>query len=160
MAMKLHGTPQSQAVDMIYVQTKDFDPGLELEQFRLNSKGQVGAIVSFTGLVRDFNDDRSVLNMSLEHYPGMTEKALEKIELEARNKWELTDTIIIHRVGSLKPNDRIVFVAASSAHRKNAFRACEFMIDILKTNAPFWKKEETTAGNHWVKQCSETNDNN
>jgi len=135
---------------MIRVQTADFDPGLELEQLRKENPGQAGAMVSFTGLVRDVNAGEQVEQMTLEHYPGMTEKELTAIEQEAQARWALTGSIIIHRVGPLQPNDRIVFVAAASAHRKEAFRACEFMIDALKTRAPFWKKETTPAGNRWV----------
>jgi len=135
---------------MIRVQTVDFDPGLELEQLRIQVGGQSGAVVSFTGLVRNLNDGDEIRQMTLEHYPGMTEKALAAIEQEARTRWPLEGTAIIHRVGPLQPNDRIVFVAAASAHRKDAFRACEFMIDTLKTNAPFWKKETTSAGERWV----------
>lgn len=135
---------------MIRVQTADFDPGFELEQLRRENKGQAGAMVSFTGLVRDLNAGDTIMQMTLEHYPGMTEKALNKIELEANERWELTASIIIHRVGPLHPDDNIVFVAAASRHRKQAFRACEFMIDTLKTNAPFWKKETLPAGTRWV----------
>ena len=135
---------------MIRVQTADFDPGLELEQLRMEHPAQAGAMVSFTGLVRDLNAGEQVEQMTLEHYPGMTEKELTAIEQEAQARWALTGSIIIHRVGPLQPNDRIVFVAAASAHRKEAFRACEFMIDALKTRAPFWKKETTPAGNRWV----------
>jgi molybdopterin synthase catalytic subunit len=135
---------------MIRVQTEDFDPGSELEQLRERCAGQAGAVVCFVGLVRDFNEGESVLTMTLEHYPGMTEKALDKIEQEARRRWELTDAIIIHRVGPLAPNDLIVFVAAASAHRKSAFQACEYMIDSLKTRAPFWKNETTPGGSRWV----------
>jgi molybdopterin synthase catalytic subunit len=135
---------------MIRVQTEDFDPGAELEQLQQLNNGQAGAMVSFTGLVRDLNAGDTVTQMTLEHYPGMTEKALAKIELEANDRWELTASIIIHRVGPLKPNDNIVFVAAASRHRKQAFRACEFMIDTLKTNAPFWKKENVSGGTRWV----------
>ena len=135
---------------MIRVQTDDFDPGHELEQLRLACDGKAGAITSFTGLVRDLNDGNAVARMTLEHYPGMTDKALQAIEAEAHERWDLVDSLIIHRVGPLAPNDRIVFVAAASAHRKNAFRACEFMIDALKTGAPFWKKETTPAGTRWV----------
>lgn len=135
---------------MIRVQTADFDPGFELEQLRRENKGQAGAMVSFTGLVRDLNAGDTIMQMTLEHYPGMTEKALKKIELEANERWELTASIIIHRVGPLHPDDNIVFVAAASRHRKQAFRACEFMIDTLKTNAPFWKKETLPAGTRWV----------
>ena len=135
---------------MIRVQTADFDPGFELEQLRRENNGQAGAMVSFTGLVRDLNAGDTIMQMTLEHYPGMTEKALKKIELEANERWELTASIIIHRVGPLHPDDNIVFVAAASRHRKQAFRACEFMIDTLKTNAPFWKKETLPAGTRWV----------
>jgi len=140
---------------MIRVQTADFDPGLELEQLRRETPGQSGAMVSFTGLVRDLNAGEQVAQMTLEHYPGMTEKALAAIEQEAQSRWSLAGTVIIHRVGPLQPNDRIVFVAAASAHRKEAFRACEFMIDTLKTRAPFWKKETTPAGDRWVEAPGE-----
>lgn len=135
---------------MIRVQTEDFDPGHELEQLRLACGGTAGAITSFTGLVRDLNEGNAVAQLTLEHYPGMTEKALGAIESEACKRWDLVDSLIIHRVGPLAPNDRIVFVAAASAHRKDAFRACEFMIDALKTEAPFWKQENTPAGTRWV----------
>jgi molybdopterin synthase catalytic subunit len=135
---------------MIRVQQQDFDPGAELEQIRSNNAGTAGAVVSFIGLVRDLNEGDSIRKMTLEHYPGMTEKALEAIEATARERWDLTDVIIIHRIGALAPDDRIVFVAAASAHRKQAFRACEYMIDTLKTDAPFWKKEATDSGDRWV----------
>jgi len=135
---------------MIRVQAVDFDPGLELEQLRIQAGGQAGAVVSFTGLVRNLNNDDEIRQMTLEHYPGMTEKALEAIEQEAQARWPLAATVIIHRVGPLLPNDRIVFVAAASTHRKDAFRACEFMIDTLKADAPFWKKETTAGGTRWV----------
>ena len=142
---------------MIRVQTEDFDPGIELERLRSKNHGQAGAMVSFTGLVRDLNEGDTITQMTLEHYPGMTEKALEKIEQDANGCWELTATLIIHRVGPLDPNDNIVFVAAASRHRKQAFLACEFMIDTLKTNAPFWKKETLAEGERWVKPV-ETSD--
>jgi molybdopterin synthase catalytic subunit len=135
---------------MIRVQTEDFDPGAEIEQLRHRNKGQAGAVVSFIGLVRDLNAGDTVTQMTLEHYPGMTEKALANIELEANERWELTASIIIHRVGPLSPNDNIVFVAAASQHRQQAFRACEFMIDTLKTKAPFWKNETVSDGTRWV----------
>jgi molybdopterin synthase catalytic subunit len=135
---------------MIRVQTEDFDPGRELEQLRYRNKGQAGAMVSFTGLVRDLNAGDTVTQMTLEHYPGMTEKALARIELEANDRWELTASIIVHRVGPLHPDDNIVFVAAASRHRQQAFRACEFMIDALKSRAPFWKKETLPDGTRWV----------
>ena len=135
---------------MIAVQTSDFDPGEELEQLCTRLNGRAGAVVSFTGLVRDLNEGDAISLRTLEHYPGMTETALAAIEAEAMERWGLIDSIIIHRVGPLSPNDRIVFVAAASAHRKDAFRACEFMIDTLKTRAPFWKKEDTAGGTRWV----------
>ncbi len=137
---------------MIRVQTEDFDAGAELEQLRSSHKGQAGAMVSFTGLVRDLNAGDTVTQMTLEHYPGMTEKALQRIEQVANERWELTATLIIHRVGPLTPNDNIVFVAAASRHREQAFRACEYMIDTLKTEAPFWKKETLSDGTRWVEQ--------
>ena len=135
---------------MIRVQTEDFDPGRELEQLRYRNKGQAGAMVSVTGLVRDRNAGDTVTQMTLEHYPGMTEKALARIELEANDRWELTASIIVHRVGPLHPDDNIVFVAAASRHRQQAFRACEFMIDALKSRAPFWKKETLPDRTRWV----------
>ncbi len=136
---------------MIRVQTEDFDPGSELERVRGSCAGRAGAVVSFVGLVRDLNEGETISEMTLEHYPGMTEKALADIEQEARRRWELTDALIIHRVGPLAPNERIVFVAAASPHREAAFRACEYLIDTLKTRAPFWKKETTPGGARWVK---------
>jgi molybdopterin synthase catalytic subunit len=137
---------------VIRVQTGDFDPGLELERLRQQNNGQAGAVVSFTGLVRELNDGDQVAEMILEHYSGMTEKALTDIEHQANKCWELTASLIIHRVGPLAPNDRIVFVAAASRHRKQAFLACEFMIDTLKTQAPFWKKETLPGGSRWVER--------
>jgi len=135
---------------MIRVQTEDFDAGAELEQMRTSCAGKAGAIVSFIGLVRDINQGNQVSRLTLEHYPGMTEKALEKVAADAIGRWNLVDSVIIHRVGPLMPDDRIVFVAAASPHRKDAFLACEYMIDTLKTDAPFWKQEDTLAGKHWV----------
>ena len=135
---------------MIRVQQEDFDPGAELERLRGRLQGRVGAMVSFIGLVRDLNEGDAITGMTLEHYPGMTEKALAAIAAEATACWQLNDAVIIHRVGSLAPNDRIVLVVAAGAHRKEAFRACEFMIDILKTKAPFWKKEASPGGDRWV----------
>ena len=135
---------------MIKVQHEDFDPGQELEQLRQQCAGQAGALVSFTGLVRDLNQEAEIRKMTLEHYPGMTERALAAIEQEAASRWQLVDSLIIHRVGPLLPNDRIVFVAAASPHRAEAFRACEFMIDELKVRAPFWKKETLPDSERWV----------
>jgi len=135
---------------MIRVQHEDFDPGAEFEQLRTGLQAGAGAVVSFIGLVRDLNEGDDITAMTLEHYPGMTEKALDAIAAEATARWKLLDAVIIHRVGPLGPNDRIVLVIAASAHRKDAFRACEFMIDTLKTKAPFWKKETTSQGSRWI----------
>ena len=135
---------------MTRVQEQDFDPGTELELLRNHCAGLAGAVVSFTGLVRDLNEGNAIAQLTLEHYPGMTEKALAEIEAHAIEHWGLVAATIIHRIGPLAPNDRIVFVAAASAHRKDAFSACEYMIDTLKTEAPFWKKEDTPGGKRWV----------
>jgi len=135
---------------MIRVQEADFDPGTVLNQLRDRLQGTAGALVSFIGLVRDLNEGDSVSQLTLEHYPGMTEKALGEIREQACTRWNLLDAVIIHRVGPLAPNDRIVFVAAACAHRGDAFRACEFMIDTLKTEAPFWKKEVTADRTRWL----------
>lgn len=117
---------------------------------RSAGQGGIGAIVSFVGLVRDVNDGDAVGTLTLEHYPGMTEKALQAIEEEAKKRWDVLDSLIIHRVGTLNPQDQIVLVMVSSAHRGDAFKACEFMMDYLKTQAPFWKKEATSRGERWV----------
>jgi molybdopterin synthase catalytic subunit len=111
---------------------------------------RVGAVVSFLGTVRDMNDGSSVKGMTLEHYPGMTEKALQEILDQAKSRWDLYQTLVIHRVGLLLPEDQIVMVAVTSAHRVEAFAACEFIMDYLKTAAPFWKKEDTAEGGRWV----------
>ena len=133
----------------VRIQTLDFDVSIELKLLRLAS-ANVGAVVSFVGQVRDFNDGQSVNTLTLEHYPGMTEKALTAIEQDAKSRWNIIDSLIIHRVGTLKPLDQIVLVAVTAAHRGEAFKACEFIMDFLKTNAPFWKKEATPTGEHWV----------
>ncbi|MHB9117762.1 MAG: molybdopterin synthase catalytic subunit MoaE [Burkholderiales bacterium] len=133
----------------VRVQTADFDLGEEILKLRRGNP-KIGAVASFVGLVRDLSEGTAVSAMTLEHYPGMTEKALEEIVAEAKRRWELYDTLVIHRVGPLLPTDQIVLVAASSAHRQDAFAACEFIMDYLKTRAPFWKKEETPDGARWV----------
>ena len=133
----------------VRVQAADFDVGAELTALRAGD-ARVGALASFLGLVRDLNDGASVSEMTLEHYPGMTEKALEAIVAEAKGRWELYDVLVIHRVGPLKPCDQIVLVAVTSAHRGEAFAACEFIMDYLKSEAPFWKKEDTPEGARWV----------
>lgn len=133
----------------VRVQAVAFDPGAELNAMHDANVG-VGAVVSFVGYVRDFNDGREVAGMFLEHYPSMTEKALVKIADEARQRWPLLKLEVIHRVGELEPGEPIVFVAAASAHRQAAFEACDFVMDYLKTRAPFWKKENTSEGPRWV----------
>lgn len=134
----------------VRVQTDDFDMAVELASMRLAGQGKVGAMVNFIGLVRDVNDGDTISTLTLEHYPEMTEKALQAIENEAKNRWDIIDSLIIHRVGTLKPLDQIVLVVVSSAHRGDAFSACEFIMDFLKTSAPFWKKEATNQGERWV----------
>ena len=131
------------------VQQEDFDVGRELDSLT-RGRRDVGALASFVGLVRDANDGDAVRGMTLEHYPGMTEKALEEICAQAHGRWDLIDTLVIHRVGALAPGDRIVLVGVTSAHRGEAFAACEFIMDYLKTRAPFWKKEDTARGARWV----------
>ncbi len=133
----------------VRVQTDDFDAAAELTTIRLMS-ADIGAVVSFVGQVRDINDGDAVQALTLEHYPGMTERALEKIEYEAKTRWDITASLIIHRVGTLKPQDQIVLVAVASSHRGEAFSACEFIMDFLKTQAPFWKKEVTHNGERWL----------
>jgi len=133
----------------VRVQEQDFDIGAEIAAFRRADPG-IGAIASFIGLVRDLNDGEAVAGMTLEHYPGMTEKALAGIVAEAKGRWDIADALVIHRVGALKPLDQIVLVVVSGAHRGAAFAACEFIMDYLKTRAPFWKKEQTAQGMRWV----------
>lgn len=133
----------------ISVQREDFDPGAEIARLH-TQQPRVGAVAAFVGLVRDLNEDASVSGMFLEHYPGMTEKSLAAIAKEAEERWRIFDGVIIHRVGPLAPEDRIVLVAVASAHRGDAFAACEFIMDYLKTRAPFWKRENTASGERWV----------
>ena len=133
----------------VRVQTGDFDIGAEIAAMRRENP-KVGAVASFIGVVRDLNEGDRVAEMTLEHYPGLTEKALEKIVAEARSRWNIYDALVIHRVGTLKPGDQIVLVVVTGAHRGEAFEACEFLMDYLKTRAPFWKKERTAAGARWV----------
>jgi molybdopterin synthase catalytic subunit len=133
----------------VRVQTEDFDLSTEILNLRQGNTG-IGAVASFIGLVRDLNHSTTVTEMTLEHYPGMTEKALAEIVEEAKRRWKIIDALVIHRIGPLKPTDQIVLVATSSAHRGDAFAACEFIMDYLKTRAPFWKKEQTESGAHWV----------
>ena len=133
----------------IRVQTEDFDAGAEIARLRAGNP-KVGAVASFVGVCRDVNDGAAVAGMTLEHYPGMTEKAIGAIVDEALARWRIIDVTVIHRVGELRPTDQIVLVAVSGGHRGDAFAACEFVMDYLKTRAPFWKKERTSAGARWV----------
>ncbi len=133
----------------VRIQENDFDISAEIRALRKGDP-RVGAVVTFLGTVRDMNDGSRVKGMTLEHYPGMTEKALEDIISQAKTRWDIYQALVIHRVGSLLPEDQIVFVAVTSAHRGEAFAACEFMMDYLKTAAPFWKKEDTPEGARWV----------
>lgn len=133
----------------ILVQENDFDPGAEIAALHAG-QAKVGAVASFVGLVRDINDGDAVRTLTLEHYPAMTEKSLRGIVDEAVARWKLLDVTVIHRVGRLNPLDRIVFVGVASSHRGDAFAACEFIMDYLKTRAPFWKKEGTPEGDRWV----------
>ena len=139
----------------IRVQAEPFDPGAELTALHEANTG-VGAVVSFVGYVRDFNHGLEVSGMFLEHFPGMTEKALSKIADEAGQRWPLLKVEVIHRIGRLEPGEPIVFVATTSAHRQAAFDACAFIMDYLKTRAPFWKQEDTPEGPRWVEgKCSD-----
>ncbi|HRD94066.1 molybdopterin synthase catalytic subunit MoaE [Accumulibacter sp.] len=133
----------------VRVQEADFDVGAELAALR-QGKPQIGALASFVGLVRDVNDGTGVSEMTLEHYPGMTEKALTAIVDQARERWTIIDALVIHRVGRLLPTDQIVLVAVAGSHRGDVFAACQFIMDYLKTRAPFWKREVTGDGARWV----------
>jgi molybdopterin synthase catalytic subunit len=133
----------------VSVQQEDFDIGAEISALT-KGRHQVGALATFTGLVRDVNDGSGVHAMTLEHYPGMTENALQEIVAQARDRWDVDGVRVIHRFGRLMPGDQIVFVAVTSAHRGESFAACEFIMDFLKTRAPFWKREETPDGARWV----------
>jgi len=133
----------------VRVQTQDFDAGAEIAALRAGNR-RVGAIATFIGTVRDLNEGEGVAAMTLEHYPGMTERALEDICAQAKARWDIFDTTVVHRYGDLEPGDQIVLVVVTSAHRGEAFAACEFIMDYLKTQAPFWKKERTPQGERWV----------
>lgn len=136
---------------MIKVQTNDFDINHVVKNLK-ESTNNIGAIVTFTGLVREFNLKSNIESMTLEHYPGMTESVLETIEETATRRWNLLGTTVIHRVGELKGGDNIVLVATAAAHRKEAFDAAQYIMDFLKNDAPFWKKENTKKGSYWVTQ--------
>jgi molybdopterin synthase catalytic subunit len=139
---------------MIRVQREDFDVGVELQQLVAGNR-RIGGIASFVGLVRDIACGAQISALTLEHYPGMTEKKLAEIELDAHQRWPLDASLIIHRYGRLEPGDRIVLVATASAHREAALAACHFLIDWLKTEAPFWKSEESPTGERWVEARAE-----
>ena len=136
-------------LERVSIQTEDFDLGFEVEELR-SSDTRVGAVCSFIGTVRDRNDGLSVRSMELEHYPGMTEKAIEAMIDEALKRFDIFAARVVHRVGLLQPLDQVVMVAVTSAHRGESFKACEFLMDYLKTQAPFWKKEQTPEGARWV----------
>lgn len=133
----------------VFIQTEDFNLAVEVEALRQNDK-RIGAICTFTGTVRDRNDGLRVSSMELEHYPGMTEKAIDAMIDEALIRFDIFGVRVIHRVGLLQPLDQVVMVAVTSAHRAESFKACEFLMDYLKTQAPFWKKEQTPEGARWV----------
>jgi len=133
----------------VTVQTADFDLAAEAAALRAGDGG-VGAVAAFIGTVRDRNDGHGIDSMELEHYPGMTERAIEAMIDEAQRRFDIRGARVIHRVGPLKPGDRIVMVGVASAHRGDAFEACEFIMDYLKTRAPFWKREDTPSGARWV----------
>jgi len=133
----------------VRIQTEDFDAGREIAALRQGNPA-IGAIASFIGVVRDVNDGGKVTEMTLEHYPGMTEKSIAEIIEQAKSRWGIFDVLVIHRIGRLRPLDQIVLVVVTGAHRGDAFAACEFVMDYLKTRAPFWKKEQTPDGARWV----------
>ncbi len=133
----------------VRVQEADFDVGAEVNAVRCGNP-RVGAVATFVGVVRDTNDGDSVAEMTLEHYPGMTERSIEAIVDEARGRWNVLNALVVHRIGRLRPTDQIVLVVVASEHRGDAFAACEFIMDYLKTRAPFWKKEQTADGGRWV----------
>jgi len=133
----------------VRIQTEDFDVSAEIATLRGRNPA-VGAVASFVGIVRDVNAGERVSEITLEHYPGMTHRALQDIVDEAKARWDIVDVLVIHRIGALRPTDQIVLVAVAGAHRSAAFEACEFVMDYLKTRAPFWKKEQTPAGSRWV----------
>ncbi|HJQ63631.1 MAG TPA: molybdopterin synthase catalytic subunit MoaE [Burkholderiales bacterium] len=133
----------------VRVQQEDFDVSAEIAALR-RANPKIGAVASFVGIVRDVNEGGAVQEMTLEHYPGMTERAIEEIIGQARGRWKIDDALVVHRVGTLKPMAQIVLVIVTSSHRGDAFAACEFIMDYLKTRAPFWKKEKTPEGVRWV----------
>jgi molybdopterin synthase catalytic subunit len=142
---------------MVRIQRESFDAGVEIAKLREGDR-RVGAVAAFVGTVRDINDDASVSTLTLEHYPGMTEKALAAIVDEAKARFDVLRIGVVHRIGELAPTDPIVFVGVTSAHRGDAFDACRFVMDYLKTRAPFWKKETTPRGERWVEARTSDDD--
>jgi molybdopterin synthase catalytic subunit len=143
------GAVQTPIHSQVRVQQADFDVAAEIAAMRAGKPG-IGAVASFIGICRDMNEGDSVSTMTLEHYPGMTEKSLQQIVDQAMARWRILDARVVHRVGTLQPTDQIVLVVVAGAHRGDAFAACEFIMDYLKTEAPFWKKEQTPQGERWV----------
>ena len=139
----------NEGLNQVRIQTEDFNLSAEVAALRA-ANPKIGAIVTFVGVVRDLNEGATVAEMELEHYPGMTEQSIGAVIERAKRRWPTFGALVIHRVGPLKPLDQIVLVAATAAHRGEAFAACEFIIDYLKTEAPFWKKEQTPEGSRWV----------
>jgi len=133
----------------VRIQREDFDISTEIAALRV-ARRDVGAVASFVGIVRDVNEGASVAGMTLEHYPGMTERSIQAIIDEAKSRWGIFEALVIHRIGELRPQDQIVLVIVTGLHRGDAFAACEFIMDYLKTQAPFWKKEQTPQGERWV----------
>jgi len=133
----------------VRVQREDFDPGAEIARLHAG-RSDIGAVASFVGLVRGESHGERLTRMTLEHFPGMTERELQRIAEDARARWALTDVAVVHRIGDLEPGERIVLVVTAAAHRRAAFEACEFLMDYLKTRAPFWKRELRASGEHWV----------
>lgn len=142
-------TPATMKTVDVRIQEEPFDAGLEMERLRAADRG-IGALATFVGVVRDLNDDRKVSTLRLEHYAGMTERAILEIVHQAGERWHLLGAIVVHRVGEMQPSDQIVLVTVASAHRGAAFEACEFIMDYLKTRAPFWKKEAGGDGERWI----------
>ncbi len=141
----------------VRVQREEFDIAREIAELRAGN-ARIGAVAAFIGIVRDLNEGDDVRSLTLEHYPGMTEKALEAIVADARGRWDVYDVRVVHRVGTMAPTDPIVLVLVASAHRGDAFAACEFVMDYLKTRAPFWKKEATPQGERWVEARASDDD--
>ncbi len=149
MATPLKADNSAAAPPVVIIQAGAFDTGAVIREVCAHNP-KIGAVASFTGIMRDLNEGEAVEHMTLEHYPGMTERAIEEIVEQARERWQLIDVRVVHRVGELAPTDPIVLVVTASSHRGDAFAACEFIMDYLKTRAPFWKKEATGAGERWV----------